>query len=119
MPGERNVLYSYTGTNFVEKIEDNIGNYILFSYDSEGNRIREEIQDNAGVLRKFTDFEYDAYGRLIETTYPGNVSENRGYDLKGKLISLTDANGNLTTYAYDDLDRLISVIQPGSIVTGS
>ena len=118
LPEGRTISYTYTGSDLLERVEDNLGNYIIYVYDTEGNRIREEIHDSGGTLRKFMDFEFDSFNRLSKTIYPGNVSDDRNYDLNGNIINLTDANNNPTTYAYDELNRLVSVTQPGNVTTG-
>ncbi|MBW1901200.1 MAG: hypothetical protein JRJ20_06140, partial [Deltaproteobacteria bacterium] len=118
LPGGRTVSYTYTSADLLEKIEDNLGNHIIYSYDTEGNRIREEIHDSDGTLMRFSDHEFDAFNRLSKIIYPGNDIEERGYDLNGNLVTLTDENNNPTAYDYDALDRLISVSRPGNIITG-
>ncbi|MCI9627486.1 MAG: RHS repeat protein, partial [Clostridia bacterium] len=52
----------------------------------------------------------DMYGNVIETrSYPNGMSESNfvsqkyTYDLVGNVTKATDANGNVTTYAYDKL----------------
>ena len=40
----------------------------------------------------------------------GSLTESRGYDAAGNLISLTHFNGKTTTYTYDNLNRLLSRI---------
>jgi len=55
-----------------------------------------------------TTYEYDNLGRLTaetETDAEGGVTAYT-YDAVGNRLSLTDAVGNTTGWAYDDLDRL-------------
>ena len=40
------------------------------------------------------------------------------YDLLGDITSITDANGNVTWFDYDDLGRLIDVRDPLDSTTG-
>src|SRR5262249_37796232 len=42
-------------------------------------------------------------------TYPDTTTVQFGYDFRGRRTSVTDQNGKVTTYAYDDADRLTSV----------
>lgn len=56
-----------------------------------------------------TQYGYDLLRRWTGTTLPDNQSsESRGYDAEGNLTSLTHFSGKVTTYAYDDLNRLLS-----------
>lgn len=70
------------------------------------------IRDNAGNV---TEAQYDARGkayRLIDAL--GSISEEHAFTANGKRESLTDANGNMTTYEYDDFDRLSKMTFPDS-----
>jgi YD repeat-containing protein len=40
-----------------------------------------------------------------------------GYDTQDNLVSVTDANGNATTYTFDDADRLVERISPDTGTT--
>ncbi len=56
-------------------------------------------------------WQYDGKGRITESHTPGAGTESYLYDLRGRLIYMSDsniirANGNGWYYIYDDLDRL-------------
>jgi RHS repeat-associated protein len=66
---------------------------------------------------------YDALGRLLSTvtpeggtvcygTYSGGNCQANGYDFFNNLTYRTDARGVVTTYLYDNLNRLIGVAYP-------
>src|SRR5690554_3588380 len=62
-----------------------------------------------------TSYEYDVQGNLTKVTNAlGHVSEITAHDALGRPLSLTDANGVLTTLVYDDLGRLISRTTAGA-----
>ncbi len=46
---------------------------------------------------------------LKKITYPDLTTTQFAYDTRGRRTFATDQNGKVTTYAYDDADRLISV----------
>jgi YD repeat-containing protein len=118
LPNGSSITYTYTDADLLEKIEDNLGNYIEYFYDTEGNRTREEIHDQNGLLKKFVDFEFDDFNRLKKTIYPDASFEERTYDDNGNLTGVTDASTNATLYDYDALNRLTTVTQPGDVITG-
>jgi YD repeat-containing protein len=111
------ISYNYTAAGFLETITDNVGNYIRYAYDSEGNRVREEIHDAAGELKKYTDFGYDEYNRLANVFYPGGDFEDYLWDKNGNPIEFVDAGGKSIARGYDSLNRLEIVTQPGDVKT--
>ena len=118
LPGGICVAYTYTGSGLLRKTEDNTGNYILFFYDSGGNRIREEIHDSSGGLTKYTDFESDDFSNPKRIIYPDGTGEDAEYDGSGSPVRTADAGGKSVLYAYDSLKRLIRITQPGDVITG-
>lgn len=109
-----------------------------YEYDLLGRRTRRTLPatagqtalsetyayDLAGNLASKTDFNgfataytYDALNRLLERrpdprlAAAGSVSETWTYDALGRRASMTDAGG-LTTYAYDQRNRLAEKTTP-------
>ncbi|MCP3998167.1 MAG: RHS repeat-associated core domain-containing protein [bacterium] len=90
---------------------DSLGQVTNFTYYPNGN-----LQTIVDPLAHTTSFEYDAFGNLTrETDALGNVIEST-YDGAGNRLTetrtrtLPDGLGEtlLTTFTYDDLDRLTS-----------
>ncbi len=82
-------------------------------YDEENNVI--ESIDRAGHVTKTI---YDALNRAEAVIYPDETplddSDNpmtvNSYDAAGRLVGVSDANGNATTYEYDDAGRRTKTI---------
>jgi RHS repeat-associated protein len=93
---------------------------IVYQYDSNGNRIREEYRqgDVTGPIKRFTDFAYTdtqiagAYRlwKVFNPNAPAKYTEFF-YDSKGNRIKMIDDNFNVTEYLPDNLNRLIKVTQ--------
>jgi YD repeat-containing protein len=75
--------------------------------------------DGLGQLATFTDplnhtTTLSGYQRGLPTlvTYPDQTTEQIGVDAFGEVASLTDQNGNATTYSYDSVGRLGQISYP-------
>jgi RHS repeat-associated protein len=104
--------YTYDAANRRTR-ETGPNQYVLNrEYDGVGNVTAEYVT----AVRR-TEHEYDDFNRKIKTTYPdvGNDEANEesfAYDFNGNLIQFTDTNGHVTTYVYDELNRLIEQREP-------
>lgn len=60
---------------------------------------------------------YDALNRATDVTAAYGTAEasteHMSYTVSGKTSSMTDANGNVTSYSYDGFDRLLRTAYPG------
>ena len=77
--------YVYDTVNRLKEIHDApaLGNKIVYTYDTEGNQIREEYRDSSGVGQRYSNFEYDNFNEVIT---------REQYD--GDTVSVVDANGD-------------------------
>lgn len=98
------------------------GETIVYDYDTEGNRIRQEVRPDVGsAAERFTDFEYDALNRLERAFNPiftvdanNRVYTESSYDAGGNrtvLDLVKVAGGQISTlrhtgFIYDPLNRL-------------
>ena len=59
---------------------------------------------------------YDAASRIASIAYPpGNVTYSR--DARGLVTQVADWRGQVTSLAYDDAQRMISITRPNGVVT--
>jgi RHS repeat-associated protein len=89
------------------------------------------IYDLVGKIKQVTDptgsygFAYDNMGRLIGTTTQYSFiptktfSMSYGYDKASNRASFTDAEGGVTSYVYDSLNRLQTLTPPTAISSGA
>ncbi len=86
--------YSYDSLDRLTTITDGLGNTINYTYDSAGNRLKEDIKDPQGTLTKTVSYQYDVLGRLWRINNPdGNYWEYQ-YDVRGNRTSQKDPKGN-------------------------
>ena len=75
-----------------------------YTYDSMGN-----ITGITDGEQNHTEFELDAWGRIVTLKAPDGSVETYTYDCAGNITSTTDGNGNTITYAYNSMQKLGSV----------
>jgi len=142
-PDGAGVQFWYWGDNSLRSFRDERGVYKYFEYDSQGRLIRKtEAVDTPEEM--VTTYTYDTYGQLLTATIKGNgdtpdATTRMEYDSSGNIISITDPEGNTTSflehdcrgkvlrmrdargyewrYEYDDLGRRTSKIDPVGNVT--
>ena len=84
-----------------------------YTYDKAGNHVEKKTAYTAGLNGIYTErYTYDYANRLLSVTDAlGNVS-SVSYDRLGNLSTATDANGNTTLYTCDVLGRQLKVQTP-------
>ncbi|MEM9293025.1 MAG: RHS repeat-associated core domain-containing protein [Acidobacteriota bacterium] len=97
-----------------------------YAYDCEG-RLEKVWDANHPSANQSTpptsEFIYDDLGRLVTLTQPwggsggGLATTSYSYDVQDHLATVTDAEGNLTTYRTGDRDLLTTEVSPVSGTT--
>jgi YD repeat-containing protein len=84
-----------------------------------GQPLMSYTYDGAGQLATFTDplthtTTLTGYQRGLPTTvtYPDQTTEHIGVNEFGEVVSVTDQNGNATSYTYDSVGRLGQISYP-------
>jgi len=119
--------YSYTTVGDLASRTDANGATTQYMYDSM-RRLREVrypdattktfAYDGMGLLTSASSaagtitYQYDALGRVISETQPGNRTLRYGYDAAGRRTSLTDPYGRVIRYTYDAAGRNTAVTDP-------
>lgn len=110
-PNGKSWTFVYDSLNRRISQTDPLGGVATYAYDALGQQVR--MTDENGVA---TRSDYDALGRLVaqvrneQAGQPSDQQTNitfvNAFDSVGNRISTTDANGNVTSYEFDLLDRL-------------
>lgn len=117
LPETDRIDFTYNLADQLIEIRDTLGNKIQYQYDLEGNRIREEIRDPQGSLKKYLDLAYDAYNNLRRIINPDGTYTEYTYDGRKNPTASKDPRDNLTTYTYDPLNRIRQMTQPLGTIT--
>ena len=76
-----------------------------YVYDTFGN-LESETQRRTSTLNEATSYLYDRLNRKKTVTDPNLEVTEYEYYLNGNLKSVEDAEGNITTFQYDQQDRV-------------
>ncbi len=131
------VQRSYDNLNRVQTITSARNKVTTFAYDPNGNRTSQTLPLNGKTTWSYSDddetatmveplgnvtggtpatytttYTHDPDGNQTQVKSPLNHTTNRTFDRDGNLATETDANGRVTRYGYDALDRLTSVTGP-------
>ena len=117
-PGLKGGLdFSYTSAEQLASVHDQLGNYVQFSYDSEGNRTEEHHFDSGDTLHRSLLYEYDSFNRLRKIINPDTSFTLLATDNNGNVTQMTDEVNRITAYTYDALDRLTTTTEPNAVIT--
>jgi len=113
--------FSYNGPyGRLIRVQDPLGNYIAYSYDEQGNRTEVSYFDQSNKRHYWMRYSYQgpfAPGKLWRAINPDDTFTEYTYDTGRNIASVTDPAGRTTTYTYDILKRLTTVMQPGDVIT--
>jgi RHS repeat-associated protein len=115
-------LSAYNSFGDVVKTTDPNGNVSTAAYDLDRRPTAAVSPASAAAAGPVTtSFAYDPIGQLLQTQQSANGSILRttktSYTPTGKPATTTDANGNVSRFAYDLVDRLMSATDPVGRVT--
>jgi RHS repeat-associated protein len=86
------------------------------TYDDAGRETTHAISSNVGTSLPTITTDYDDDSGRVSTTSDGTLTITRTYDTLGRLTDYEDADGNVSEYSYDLLDR-VSTVNDGKATT--
>ena len=103
--------YNYLWNGQIAILEDEAGGMWSRTYDSDGRLVRE-----TDALGNMTSYQYDGHLNISKTCTMGHVT-SYGYDDVNRMISQTDHLGETTTFTYDANGNRLSVTDPAGNTT--
>lgn len=102
--------YTYDVMNRLASETQPNGDKLEYGYDNNGNKIQLKVTYANGAAgneeSRIENSTYDVLNRLKTVTdADGNVT-TYDYDAVGNRVSVTHSNANVTSYVYDELNRL-------------
>jgi len=119
LPDGSSLTYTYNVAHQLTRITDGLGNHIDLKPDLMGNVTVTKVVDVTGNIKRTQSMAYDTVNRLQKTLGVAGQTTLFGRDANGNVKSVTDPNGNVTSYGFDALNRLATQLAPkqGSSVT--
>ncbi len=103
--------FSYDSFNRITKVITAKGEVTQYSYRATGELL--SIKD---PLNNITHYEYNQRGDLVKEIDPSEIATHRSYDGNGNLIRETDGNGNIKTFEYSSMNRIVKIVLPDDTV---
>jgi YD repeat-containing protein len=100
--------YEYDDRDRLTRLVYPDGRRLEYAHDANGNRI--SLRASLSDTDYTTSYTYDDLSRLETVTDPAGKVYVHGYDANGNRESLAFPNGVRTTYTYDPLNRLRSLV---------
>jgi RHS repeat-associated protein len=140
-PDSSFALYTYDDAHRLYKIEDGLGNRLQYTLDAMGNHTAENVYDPSGLLTRTrgqvfnalnqlwkqlraagtaavtTTFSYDNNGNRTTTNAPLSRNSINAYDELNRLKQITDPGNGVTQFGYDANDNLTAVTDPRNLLT--
>ena len=111
LPGGNVLTFGYDAALNLASITDGLGNTIAYSYDTEGNRTEENVQDPGGTLVRTVSYIYDTLNRLDQVVdFDGSFTQY-GYDDNGNRDLAISPDGRQADYTFDALNRLSTAVR--------
>jgi RHS repeat-associated protein len=117
LPEGNRLDFTFTPSDRLKEVRDDLGNRLSHSFDVEGNQVGEDLYDPQGALRKSLDFTYDSYNRIERITTPGGDYTQYTYDERGNPTEVRDPGNRVTSLDYDALRRLKTITRPLATIT--
>jgi len=107
----------YDAAHRLTKIQDGLGNKIVYTLDAMGNRTGEQAFDPGNALARTRTRAYDSLNRLAQDIGAQSQTTAYAYDSNGNVKSVTDPLTHATGNSYDALNRLVQVLDPAGGTT--
>ena len=98
-----------------ESVKKGDADWIEYSHDQNGNRIKAYTYQPDGTIASKRDYIWNPLNQLVQIKQDDKLLQTNHYDLTNGLRYARHTEGKITHYVYDDKERLLSEITPEGI----
>lgn len=109
--------FTYDEAHRLIGIEDAIGNHIAYTLDAVGNVAKEEKYDASDTQKYVHSYVYDGTNRVIRSVNAQGNTTSFTYDQESNIKSVKDPLGHKATYFYDALNRRTQITDANKGIT--
>ncbi|MES0863757.1 RHS repeat-associated core domain-containing protein [Ruegeria sp. SCPT10] len=102
--------FEYDRARRLTAVLDQAGQKMVYHYDAADNVTKTEYLSAAGATQFEETYLYDELSRMRGLSGPHGQLATFTHDVEDNLASATDALSNSTTYGFDSLNRLVSML---------
>jgi RHS repeat-associated protein len=106
------IKYAYTNRGQIEQVVDAKKNVSSYVYNEQG-----EISEVVDALGNKECYEYDALGRVTQHTSANNLKKTFSYNPRDQLLSSSNALGESMEFKYNKTGQLRSIKDPAFRIT--
>ena len=120
LPDGSYLAYTYDNAHRLTQITDALGNKIVYTLDTMGNRTAENSFDPSNALHRTHTRVFNALSELyndVNAAGTAAVTTTFGYDNNGNQTSIAAPLARNTANAYDELNRLKQITDPANGLT--
>jgi RHS repeat-associated protein len=103
--------YNYVAAQLTE-ISDSLGNRITYTLDAMGNRTQDQVFDAGNTLTQSRSRVFNNRNRVSQDIGAQGQTTSYGYDNNGNLTTVNAPLSGVTTYTYDASNRLLRTTDP-------
>lgn len=107
--------YSYLPNGLTSRVDNPDGSYTAYTYDDGGLKTSEVTPVEGGGTATAT-FSYDVGGRLVSSTTADGATTTYGYDLLGRQVSAAAGGATASTTVYNTLGWVLSETDSDGVV---
>ncbi len=118
------VAFSYDAHNYLASFTDELSHTTSYTADNLGRVLVIQLPTTPPVTVSYITMTYDAAGNRTSLTDPtplssGTDSTQFHYDALNRVDRVTDPNGQVTTYAYDNAGNVQDIYDRDTLPSGN